>query len=158
MGYQPGWRWPRFWALAPATPPSSLRLRSWVSAPPCSTPNLRASRAWLPVGSTAWRNRFSRLAQCGLRLGPLLAAFVLTKGQSSLAVVFVSGFLRDCPAREIGTWTKHHKCIQQNPSPRSRESRRNPPAHAHAPLPTENRALSCHPVALMFSKFFYLAS
>src|SRR6267378_3280606 len=50
------WRWP------PATRRSSLRRASWVLAPQCFTRNLRASRAWPPADSTAWRNRFSRSA------------------------------------------------------------------------------------------------
>src|SRR6266478_6506208 len=96
----------------------------------------------------------------GSALGPLLAAFVLTKGQSSLAWFSFLAFFGIVLLANIGTWTKHHKSYSAKSftaDPASLAAM--PPAHAHAPLPTGKIALSLAIlVALMFSKFFYLAS
>src|SRR6266480_2780558 len=96
----------------------------------------------------------------GSALGPLLAAFVLTKGQSSLAWFSFLAFFGIVLLANIGTWTKHHKSYSAKSftvDPASLAAM--PPAHAHAPLPTGKIALSLAVlVALMFSKFFYLAS
>src|ERR1700730_17670661 len=96
----------------------------------------------------------------GSALGPLLAAFVLTKGQSSLAWFSFLAFFGILLLANIGTWTKHHKSYSSKSitaDPPSLAAM--PPAHAHAALPTGKIALSLAIlVALMFSKFFYLAS
>src|SRR6266480_132953 len=96
----------------------------------------------------------------GSALGPLLAAFVLTKGQSSLAWFSFLAFFGILLLANIGTWTKHHKSYSPESftaDPASLAAM--PPAHAHATLPTGKIALSLAIlVALMFSKFFYLAS
>src|SRR6267143_561914 len=96
----------------------------------------------------------------GSALGPLLAAFVLTKGQSSLAWFSFLAFFGIVLLADIGAWTKHHKSyssksITADPV----RLAATPPAHAHAALPAGKIALSLAIlVALMFSKFFYLAS
>src|SRR5216684_7957268 len=96
----------------------------------------------------------------GSALGPLLAAFVLTKGQSSLAWFSFLAFFGIVLLANIGAWTKHHKSyspksVTVDPARLAAMS----PAHAHATLPTGKIALSLAIlVALMFSKFFYLAS
>jgi MFS transporter, FSR family, fosmidomycin resistance protein len=96
----------------------------------------------------------------GSALGPLLAAFVLTKGQSSLAWFSFLAFFGIVLLANIGAWTKHHKSY--SPKSIAADPARlaaMPPAHAHATLPTGKIALSLAIlVALMFSKFFYLAS
>src|SRR6267154_1447371 len=93
----------------------------------------------------------------GSALGPLFAAFVLTKGQSSLAWFSLLAFFGIVLLSNIGTWTKRHKSY----SPRSItvDAAYLAAAPAHAPLPTDKIVLSLAIlVALMFSKFFYLAS
>src|SRR5260370_747597 len=91
---------------------------------------------------------------------PLLAAFVLTKGQSSLAWFSFLAFFGIVLLANIGAWTKHHKSyspksVTADPAPLAAM----PPEHAHAALPTGKIALSLAIlVALMFSKVFYLAS
>src|ERR1700694_3633142 len=96
----------------------------------------------------------------GSALGPLLAAFVLTKGQSSLAWFSFLAFFGIVLLANIGAWTKHHKSY--SPKPITADPARlaaMPPAHAHAALPTGKIARSLAIlIALMFSKFFYLAS
>src|SRR5216684_7894166 len=96
----------------------------------------------------------------GSALGPLLAAFVLTKGQSSLAWFSFLAFFGIVLLANIGTWTKHHKTysLKSNTVDPDRLAAM-PPAHAHAALPAGKIARSLAIlVALMFSKFFYLAS
>src|SRR6267143_704642 len=96
----------------------------------------------------------------GSALGPLLAAFVLTKGQSSLAWFSFLAFFGIVLLANIGAWTKHYKSyspksVTVDPARLAAMS----PAHVHAALPTGKIALSLAIlVALMFSKFFYLAS
>jgi len=96
----------------------------------------------------------------GSALGPLLAAFVLTKGQSSLAWFSFLAFFGIVLLANIGAWTKHHKSYSPKPvtaDPAGLAPM--PPTHARAALPTGKIALSLAIlVALMFSKFFYLAS
>src|SRR5467141_1056734 len=94
----------------------------------------------------------------GSALGPLLAAFVLTKGQSSLAWFSFLAFFGILLLANVGTWTKHHKSYSAKSSPADPASLAGMPP-AHAALPTGKIALSLVIlVALMFSKFFYLAS
>lgn len=96
----------------------------------------------------------------GSALGPLLAAFVLTKGQSSIAWFSFVALLGIIMLADIGAWTKKHRTDQ----PKSISI---DPAHvaflASAPhqlaLPARKVALCLAIlIALMFSKFFYLAS
>src|SRR2546421_744143 len=138
-----------------------------------------AAAALMGIGSAVFHPESSRVARmasggqhgmaqslfqvggnAGSALGPLLAAFVLTKGQSSLAWFSFLAFFGIVLLANIGTWTKHHKSYSAKSftvDPASLAAM--PPAHAHAPLPTGKIALSLAVlVALMFSKFFYLAS
>src|SRR6202165_4707996 len=94
----------------------------------------------------------------GSALGPLLAAFVLTKGQSSLAWFSFLAFFGIVLLANIGAWTKHHKSRSAKSftaDPTSRAAM--PPAHAALPTGKIARSLAIL-IALMFSKFFYLAS
>jgi FSR family fosmidomycin resistance protein-like MFS transporter len=137
-----------------------------------------AAAALMGIGSAVFHPESSRVARmasggqhgmaqslfqvggnAGSALGPLLAAFVLTKGQSSLAWFSFLAFFGILLLANIGTWTKNHKSYSPKSfagDPASLAAM--PPAHAHA-LPTSKIALSLAIlVALMFSKFFYLAS
>src|SRR6266446_2794837 len=96
----------------------------------------------------------------GSALGPLLAAFVLTKGQSSLAWFSLLAFFAIVLLANIGSWTRHHKTqtaktMALDPAGLAPM----PPAHPLATLSTRKITLALGIlVALMFSKFFYLAS
>src|SRR6266403_1862721 len=94
----------------------------------------------------------------GSALGPLLAAFVLTKGQASLAWFSFLAFFGIVLLANIGTWTKHHKSyFPKSFTADPANLAAMPPVHAA--LPSGKIALSLAIlVALMFSKFFYLAS
>src|SRR2546427_3242400 len=136
-----------------------------------------AAAALMGIGSAVFHPESSRVARmasggqhgmaqslfqvggnAGSALGPLLAAFVLTKGQSSLAWFSFLAFFGIVLLANIGTWTKHHKSHfpkSFTADPASLAAM--PPVHAA--LPTGKIALSLAIlVALMFSKFFYLAS
>src|SRR6267154_2667498 len=135
-----------------------------------------AAAALMGIGSAVFHPESSRVARmasggqhgmaqslfqvggnAGSALGPLFAAFVLTKGQSSLAWFSLLAFFGIVLLSNIGTWTKRHKSY----SPRSItvDAAYLAAAPAHAPLPTDKIVLSLAIlVALMFSKFFYLAS
>src|SRR6267143_2068297 len=94
----------------------------------------------------------------GSALGPLLAAFVLTKGQASLAWFSFLAFFGIVLLANIGTWTKHHKSYFPKSFPADPANLAAMPP-VHAALPSGKIALSLAIlVALMFSKFFYLAS
>ena len=96
----------------------------------------------------------------GTALGPSLAAFALPKGQSSIAWYSVVALLGLALLTNIGTWTSQHPSYQSKSIPID-------PAgfvstgtvHPHTALPARKVAFCLAIlVALMFSKFFYLAS
>ena len=135
-----------------------------------------AAAALMGIGSAVFHPESSRVARmasggqhgmaqslfqvggnAGSALGPLFAAFVLTKGQSSLAWFSLLAFFGIVLLANIGTWTKRHK--SHSPKSITVDAARLAAAPAHAPLPTGKIVLSLAIlVALMFSKFFYLAS
>ena len=135
-----------------------------------------AAAALMGIGSAVFHPESSRVARmasggqhgmaqslfqvggnAGSALGPLFAAFVLTKGQSSLAWFSLLAFFGIVLLANIGTWTKRHK--SQAPKSITVDAAYLAAAPADAPLPTGKIALSLAIlVALMFSKFFYLAS
>src|SRR6266481_5570302 len=96
----------------------------------------------------------------GSALGPLLAAFVLTKGQSSLAWFSFLAFFGIVLLANVGTWTKHHKSYSTKTIKLdSAHVAAGSLVHPHVELPAGKIAISLGIlVALMFSKFFYLAS
>jgi FSR family fosmidomycin resistance protein-like MFS transporter len=96
----------------------------------------------------------------GSALGPLLAAFVLTKGQSSLAWFSFLAFFGIVMLANVGTWTKHHKSYSTKTIKLdSAHVAAGSLVHPHVELPAGKIAISLGIlVALMFSKFFYLAS
>jgi len=92
----------------------------------------------------------------GSALGPLLAAFVLTKGQSSIAWFSFLALAGIMILTSIGTWAKNHRAARAMAKSAGTGS-----SHTEhlAALPSSKIAFSMAIlIALMFSKFFYLAS
>jgi MFS transporter, FSR family, fosmidomycin resistance protein len=99
----------------------------------------------------------------GSALGPLLAAFVLTKGQSSIAWFSFLAIAGIMILTFIGTWAKNHRAAADAAKAKMRAMYGGVPGSAnaahHAGLPTAKIGISMAIlIALMFSKFFYLAS
>ncbi|PYU56307.1 MAG: MFS transporter, partial [Acidobacteria bacterium] len=123
-----------------------------------------AAAALMGIGSMASggqhgmaQSLFQVGGNAGSALGPLFAAFVLTKGQSSLAWFSLLAFFGIVLLANIGTWTRRHK--SHSPKSITVDAAYLAAAPARAPLPTGKIVLSLAIlVALMFSKFFYLAS
>jgi FSR family fosmidomycin resistance protein-like MFS transporter len=99
----------------------------------------------------------------GSALGPLLAAVVLTKGQSSIAWFSFLALAGIMILTFIGTWAKNHRAATavskaKMSSQYGGATGSSHTAH-HAGLPSAKIAFSMAIlIALMFSKFFYLAS
>ena len=92
----------------------------------------------------------------GSALGPLLAAFVLTKGQSSIAWFSFLALAGIMILISIGTWAKNHRAARAMAQAAAAGSSHT--THL-AGLPSSKIAVSMAIlIALMFSKFFYLAS
>ena len=95
----------------------------------------------------------------GTALGPLLAAFVLTKGQASIAWFSFVALLGIVLLANIGAWAKHNGLGK--PELAAAGTGVASPAH-HETLPTlPRRKVAFYMsilIALMFSKYFYLAS
>src|SRR6202165_1568131 len=91
----------------------------------------------------------------GSALGPLLAAFVLTKGQSSIAWFSLLALTAALVLTQIGRWAKNQRARKAKTVGASDFS-----GAAHQTgLSSAKLALSMAIlIALMFSKFFYLAS
>ncbi len=170
-------RRPQPYSLAIGMGITLLGLLGFAVAPSFAT--ILAAAALVGIGSAVFHPESSRVARmasggqhgmaqslfqvggnAGSALGPLLAAFVLTKGQSSLAWFSFLAFFGIVLLANIGSWTKHHKTRSAKfTSFDPAYFAAMPPAHAHAALPPGKIALSLAIlVALMFSKFFYLAS
>ena len=94
----------------------------------------------------------------GTALGPSLAALALPKGQSSIAWYSLVALLGMVLLTNIGTWLSQHRSFQWKsfPSDSALPSSLEP---VHHDLPIRKVAFCLAIlVALMFSKFFYLAS
>ena len=135
-----------------------------------SFPALLAGAALLGIGSSIFHPKSSRLARLasggahgfaqsffqvgghvGSALGPLLAAFVvLPRGRGSLAWFALAALLGICILAGVGRWYKG--------AVRSRATKPDQSVH-HMTLPASlvRRAMAVL-IALIFSKFFYLAS
>ena len=135
-----------------------------------SFPALLAGAALLGIGSSIFHPELSRLARLasggahgfaqsffqvgghvGSALGPLLAAFVvLPRGRGSLAWFALAALLGICILAGVGRWYKG--------AVRSRATKPDQSVH-HMTLPASlvRRAMAVL-IALIFSKFFYLAS
>jgi MFS transporter, FSR family, fosmidomycin resistance protein len=138
-----------------------------------------AAAALMGIGSAVFHPESSRVARmasggqhgmaqslfqvggnAGTALGPLLAAFVLTKGQASIAWCSFLAILGIVLLAEVGAWTKKNRPSELNSiSTDSARIAGVPSAHPHGVLPSRTVAFSLLIlIALMFSKFFYLAS
>jgi MFS transporter, FSR family, fosmidomycin resistance protein len=96
----------------------------------------------------------------GSALGPLLATFVLPRGQRSIAWFSFLALMAMIVLVDIGAWTRKRRAMQPElrAVPLAAHAR---PMHAepHAHLPRKTIVWSLVVlVTLMFSKFFYLAS
>ena len=138
-----------------------------------------AAAALLGVGSAVFHPESSRIARmasggkhgtaqslfqaggnAGSALGPLLAAFVLTKGQASVAWFSLVAILGIALLSNIGEWSKKVRS-QAALSKRvdAAGGATAAPGHYHVVLAPKKIAFCLAIlVALMFSKFFYLAS
>src|SRR5256884_4551246 len=147
-------RRPQPYSLAIGMGITLVGLLAFAVAP--SFGSILAAAALVGIGSAVFHPESSRVARmasggqhgmaqslfqvggnAGSALGPLLAAFVLTKGQSSLAWFSFLAFFGILLLANIGTWTKHHKSYSPESftaDPASLAAM--PPAHAHATLPT----------------------
>jgi FSR family fosmidomycin resistance protein-like MFS transporter len=96
----------------------------------------------------------------GTALGPLLAAFVLPRGQSSIAWFSLVALLAIVLLARIGAWAKKGWASQRKfQKIRADENTQPAVAVPHSHLPEKKVAFSLAIlIALMFSKFFYLAS
>jgi FSR family fosmidomycin resistance protein-like MFS transporter len=99
----------------------------------------------------------------GSALGPLLAAFVLTKGQSSIAWFSFLALAGIMILTFIGTWAKNRRAakpaLKASMGANSGAAIGSSHSPHYAALPSAKIAVSMAIlIALMFSKFFYLAS
>jgi FSR family fosmidomycin resistance protein-like MFS transporter len=98
----------------------------------------------------------------GSALGPLLATFILPRGQKSIAWFSFVALLGIILLADIGAWAKKRRAAQsamQAAAPVAGHVMETTPAEPHANLPPKKIAWSLAIlVALMFSKYFYLAS
>jgi FSR family fosmidomycin resistance protein-like MFS transporter len=170
-------RRPQPYSLAIGMGVTLVGLLAFSMAPTYGT--ILAAAALVGIGSAVFHPESSRIARlasggqhgtaqslfqvggnAGSALGPLLAAFVLTKGQSSIAWFSLLSLLAIALLTNIGHWAKQHRSFQ----PKSLSSDMTPlesaPSVKHHPaLPPKKIVLSLAIlVALMFSKFFYLSS
>ena len=170
-------RRPQPYSLAIGMGVTMIGLLAFAMAPSYGT--VLAAAALVGIGSAVFHPESSRVARmasggqhgmaqslfqvggnAGSALGPLLAAFVLTKGQSSIAWFSLLALLAIVLLTNIGTWIRHNpshlpESIALDPAHlASLES-----AHHHVVLPLKKVAFCLAIlVALMFSKMFYLAS
>jgi FSR family fosmidomycin resistance protein-like MFS transporter len=132
---------------------------------------LLASAALIGMGSSVFHPESSRVARmasggqhglaqsifqvggnAGSAFGPLLAAFiVLPRGQGSIAWFSVAAFIGIVVLAKVGTWYKGQSLT-------GRKARKDHQEH-HLALPRGKIAISLSVlIALIFSKYFYLAS
>src|SRR2546426_4231400 len=170
-------RRPQPYSLAVGMGISLAGLLALALAPSYAT--VLAAAALMGIGSAVFHPESSRVARmasggqhgmaqslfqvggnAGSALGPLLAAFFLTKGQSSIARFSFLALLGIVLLVNIGSWARQHKSYQ--PKSTSIDEARLAPGAAsarHPLLPAKKIALCLAIlVALMFSKFFYMAS
>jgi MFS transporter, FSR family, fosmidomycin resistance protein len=98
----------------------------------------------------------------GTALGPLLAKFVLPRGQRSIAWFSFVALLGMILLADIGAWARRYKLALPKAAPQSAGTSHTVASsehlyHPHLPRKTILVSLAVL-IALMFSKFFYLAS
>ncbi len=170
-------RRPQPYSLAVGMAITLLGLLALSRAPSYGT--ILAAAALMGIGSAVFHPESSRVARmasggqhgmaqslfqvggnAGSALGPLLAAFVLTKGQSSIAWFSFLALIAIMLLAKIGTWFRrnrslHPKSIAVDPEHLASIGS----VHPHRVLPAKKVAWCLAIlVALMFSKFFYLSS
>jgi FSR family fosmidomycin resistance protein-like MFS transporter len=104
---------------------------------------------------------FQSGGNAGSALGPLLAAFVLTRGQASVAWFSFLAFFGIILLTNVGMWMKSHRefAAQRAAKAAAGGAAEKAQAHPHVSLSSTKIAVSIAIlVALMFSKFVYLAS
>ena len=145
-------------------------------------PNYRTvlvSAALVGIGSSVFHPESSRVARmasggqhgmaqslfqvggnAGSALGPLLAAFVLTRGQASVAWFSFVALLGIVLLARIGAWAKKNWANQPKYRTGHPGGEAPLPASEHHPVLPGRKIVFCMAilVALMFSKYFYLAS
>jgi len=145
-------------------------------------PNYRTvlvSAALVGIGSSVFHPESSRVARmasggqhgmaqslfqvggnAGSALGPLLAAFVLTRGQASVAWFSFVALLGIVLLARIGAWAKKNWANQPKYRTVHAGGEAPLPASEYHPVLPERKIVFCMAilVALMFSKYFYLAS
>ena len=145
-------------------------------------PNYRTvlvSAALVGIGSSVFHPESSRVARmasggqhgmaqslfqvggnAGSALGPLLAAFVLTRGQASVAWFSFVALLGIVLLARIGAWAKKNWANQPKYRTVHAGGDASLPASEYHPVLPERKIVFCMAilVALMFSKYFYLAS
>lgn len=95
----------------------------------------------------------------GTALGPLMAAFVLPKGQSSIAWFSFLPLVAIVMLLQIGAWARRYRLNQRGGMPAPLGQRATLEHPHHLTLSRRKIALTMSVlVILMFSKFFYLAS
>jgi FSR family fosmidomycin resistance protein-like MFS transporter len=169
-------RRPQPYSLAIGMGVTLIGLLAFATAPSYGT--VLAAAALVGIGSAVFHPESSRVARmasggqhgmaqslfqvggnAGSALGPLLA-FLLVKGQPSMAWFSLLALVGIVLLTNIGTWTKHRISYSVRSTPPDAERLAALPAgHPEAPLSSGKIAISLGIlVALMFSKFFYLAS
>src|SRR5438094_3985378 len=167
-------RRPQPYSLAVGMGITLIGLLAFSMAPSFGT--ILVAAALVGIGSAVFHPESSRVARmasggqhgmaqslfqvggnAGTALGPSLAALALPKGQASLPWFSLLAFFGIVLLANIGTWTRRHK--SHSPKSITVDAAYLAAAPARAPLPTGKIVLSLAIlVALMFSKFFYLAS
>jgi FSR family fosmidomycin resistance protein-like MFS transporter len=176
VGLYTDWR-PRPYSLAVGMGITLVGLLILSRAPSYGTVLLAA--ALVGIGASVFHPESSRVARmasggqlglaqslfqvggnAGTALGPLLAAFVLPRGQSSIAWFSLVALLGMVLLADIGSWAKRSRSHKPKFRAESMGPQKVPPvAELHPALPTRKVAFSLAVlIALMFSKFFYLAS
>src|SRR5207245_504759 len=170
-------RRPQPYSLAIGMGVTMIGLLAFAMAPSYGT--VLAAAALVGIGSAVFHPESSRVARmasggqhgmaqslfqvggnAGSALGPLFAAFVLTKGQSSIAWFSFLALLAIVLLVNIGSWFRknrslHPQSIAVDPEHLASVGS----VHPHTVLPLKKVAWCLAIlVALMFSKFFYLAS
>jgi MFS transporter, FSR family, fosmidomycin resistance protein len=170
-------RRPQPYSLAVGMGFTLIGLLALAMAPSYGT--ILAAAALMGIGSAVFHPESSRIARmasggqhglaqslfqvggnAGLSLGPLLATFVLTKGQPSVAWFSFLALFGIILLTNIGHWAREHRFFKSKSIHLDPERLASLAAAPHRPAFSGRKVGFCLTilVALMFSKFFYLAS
>ena len=168
-------RRPQPYSLAVGMGITLIGLLAFSMAPSFGT--ILVAAALVGIGSAVFHPESSRVARmasggqhgmaqslfqvggnAGTALGPSLAALALPKGQSSIAWYSLVALLGMVLLTNIGTWLSQHRSFQLKSFPNDSALPASlEPVHHDLPIRKVAFCLAIL-VALMFSKFFYLAS